>query len=262
MNQLPNYLFIIFNVSFIFYSYKVLFNKDTLHIEIDENVINNFENLIDVTLYKKLKNISTIIFFVLVILLTIFSYYSLISLANLRISLIKNVIFTAKPFVDGFYISAFFLAMLFSLIIYFYLLKSILKNKSNKYYAIAAYSYITNFGSLPRIVYMLLIILISISSIGFINWFTIFKKEEILINNSFGIGYKEYRYNEVKKINQIIITEENNNSYEYFEILFEDGYRWSSENDGYKKFNSEKNIINFIKKSSKVELITIDKKIQ
>jgi len=252
---MPNLILFILNIIVIFCSYKILIKSNIFYIKLDDDALESFDYDVNTKLLKKKQNISILIFFFLVLFFGILSYKIFILLTNFKISLIQNIVFVATPFKEGMIVPSLFSGLIFSTIFYFIFLKIKLKDTNNKYYSYYVKNYLLNYDNpLARFIYLLCIIVISILFMGFVNWFTVFKSDEILINNIFGLSHKVYTYKQIANFKEVNTSSEKQYPNIHYEIVFSDGNKWSTENDAYNTFNGNKNAIKFIEKLSGMKI--------
>ena len=188
------------------------------------------------------------LFFLFTIILTFVYYYVLIWLSDYRVSMIKETVIIVKPFIAAWFLSAMFTSMLTTTLIIIYLGKWKLKTDWEEY---SAYGYMKS-GYSPKIgsiVMRIFAIITAILVIGFLDWFTAFRQDDIVINSLFGLGNKTYLYTDIADIRDIMKVKAPNGNIvddEHYIIIFNDGSKWNSRQNGFANFREDSKIIDLI----------------
>ncbi|MCZ2140300.1 MAG: hypothetical protein LC096_02790 [Bacteroidia bacterium] len=212
--------------------------------------------------YKKLTNRFTLLGLLVIPILTVIIRFALYYLLVFRISFLNdNVIAILPPSyaqwilsgVLGFIVGVWFL----STIIYY----KILTDWENYLYYIQKsiridVAFYSNY--LGRIAVFVLLIVFYMM----FDWFYVFGREEIKLNDFLGIGVHKYSYDMVKEIHEVKEYQTpfgNTISYPHYILYMNDGNKWNSIFEGHNNTELNAEIVNkLILPNSNKELITIE----
>jgi len=210
--------------------------------------------------YLKYDLFSLGFFWLLTIILTFIYYFLFVWLSDFRLSLLKEIVIVVKPFIAAWFLCAFFTAMLTASIITIYISKWKLKTDWDEY---SAYGYMKS-GYNPKvgsIVMRTFAIINAILIIGFLDWFTAFRQDDIKVNSLFGLGNKTYQYTDIADIRDIDkLKAPNGNIVEddHYIIVFKDGSKWNSRNNGFGDYTRDTRIIKLIEQKTGRQLNKIE----
>ncbi len=146
----------------------------------------------------------------------------------------------------------------------YFLRKRTLKNKWDDYLAFAnlKYSFLpTEYWRISKYVFKTSTIIIAIATITFFDWYSAFEKDKVRINTIFGIGESSFAYSDLKEIRDIeFIKAPNGDIIEdyHFVLLFKDETKWNSRDQGFSDYDLDGEIIDFVSKKSKVEVVNFE----
>ena len=198
--------------------------------------------------YLKYDLFSLGLFWLFIIILTFIYYFLFVWLSDFRISILKEIVIVVKPFIAAWLLSAFFTAMLTASLITIYLGKWKLKTDWDEY---CAYGFMKS-GYSPKvgsIVMRTFAVITAILIIGFLDWFTAFRQDDIIVNGLFGLGNKTYQYADITDIRHVDKLKAPNGNIvedEHYIIVFNEGSKWNSRNNGFGDYKRDTSIINLI----------------
>jgi hypothetical protein len=194
------------------------------------------------------------------IILTFIYYKVLVAISDFNISTVKESVIVVKPFIAAWFLSAMFTAMLTATVIIVGLTKWKLKADWIEY---TAYGYLKA-GFSPRvgtIVIKVFAIITGLLLIGFLDWFTAFRQNDIIVNSLFGLGNKTYLYSDIIDIRDIDkLKAPNGNIVEdkHYIIVFNDGSKWNSRNSGFGDYKSDTRIMDVVENKTGRQLTKLE----
>lgn len=198
--------------------------------------------------------------FCFTIILTFVYYKVLVAISDFNISTIKESIIVVRPFPAAWFLSAMFTAMLTATVIIGRLTKWVLKADWIEY---STYGHLKA-GFSPRmgsIVAKIFAIITGLLIVGFLDWFTVFRQNDIIVNNLFGLGNKTYLYSDIIDIRDIDKLKAPNGNIvddKHYVIVFNDGLKWNSRNSGFGDYENDTRIMDLIESKTGRQLTELE----
>lgn len=215
--------------------------------------------------YNKAKNLMVLVYIVLSLVFSVCFYFGFRELSdNILASSLESIILV-KPQIEAWLLCAMFSGMFFASLSVFIISMNMFGENWHEYLAFINMFYNKrfkfNYIKTTKYAFGLIMIIISFLIIMIFDWYTSFEKNEIKINGILSFGTKVYKYDEVKEIRNIKKFKAPNGNIkndEYFVFVFEDGLKWSSRNSGFKNYEENKKIVDFVSIKSRLKPIFLE----
>lgn len=199
--------------------------------------------------------------FLLIVVLTFIYFNVFVWLTDFRVSLLDNVVIIAKPYVGAWLIGSMFTAVLTALILVTYIGKRKLKGDWSEYAAYNNLKYGYYYEIIVRAVIKVYAVITAVLVIGFFDWFTAFRQEDIVVSNLFGLGNRIYKYSDIADIRDVQKTKALSGNIvdkKHYVIVFNDGTKWNSRDSGFDNFDKDTKIMEIVKQKTAKNLTELE----
>jgi hypothetical protein len=210
--------------------------------------------------YKKLDFIQIGLFFLFAPILTFIYYLVFTSIKTFLFSLYVDTQIVVR-FDIAFIIIGFFAALVTGAILLTFFSRRRLKQDWEEYTAYNNLKYGFNYDKVVQISMKVLTGLTIVFLVLFFDWFTIFRTEDVIVNNLFGVGSRTYNYSDISEIRDVLKLKAPNGNIvedEHYIIVFSDGEKWNSRYSGFADFHDDTRIIELVQKRTRKELVKLE----
>lgn len=210
--------------------------------------------------YKTLDVIQIIAFIPMIAILAYVYFQLLVAAQKLYFSFYDQIEILV-PNIESFVVAAGFAAMITSIILLVYLVKVKLKDDWAEYIAYKDMRYGFNTQKLGRLTLQIASILsIILLALNF-DYYSIFRTNDIIINEFTSLGNKTYVYSDIKEIRDVLKSKAPNGNIveeEHYVIAFKDGLKWNSRDNGFSSFEMDRKIAELLQRKTGKEIVKLE----
>ncbi len=199
--------------------------------------------------------------FILTVPVLTFLYFKIFAMIyNFRLSLYADAEIIVG-FQYAFVLIAMFAAMVTGSILLTYFAKRRLKHDWGEYSAYNNLKYGFDYNRIGQVTIKVIAGITIVLFVAIFDWFTVFRNDDIVINNLFGLGSKSYNYTDISEIRNVLKTKAPNGNVvedEHYVIIFMDGEKWNSRYSGFANFQTNSKIIELIQERTGKDLIELE----